>query len=329
VNINEARDVINHILSINPEQSIMLWGPPGVGKSDLIRQIAAEQGLEVLDLRLSQMDPPDLRGMPFPKDGATTFYPPAELPTAPGKLIFLDEMNAAPRAVMAAAMQLTLDRQLGQYRVPDGTPIIAAGNRVQDKAVANRMPSALNNRFIHIQVEVDLTCMVKYMLENAWPMEVIQFLRFRPNLLHSMPDNLRDGESFPSPRSWEFVIRSKALEVANKDLRRHLLVGAVGEAAMVELEGFIRTVKNLPNLDHVLTDPHNAPLPQQTDAKYAVAGALAAKASAVNLASIMAYLERFQEKEYMAMAMHNIVKTKGELRSASQVVNWMAQNRAA
>jgi len=329
MNINEAKSAVLYILKTNPHQSIMLWGAPGVGKSDAVRQVAEQTGMEVVDMRLSQMDPVDLRGVPVTKDGRTEFWPPSELPSHSKQLLFLDEANAAPRATMAAAMQLVLDRQLGQYKVPEGVPIIAAGNRVKDQAVANRMPSALVNRFIHLEIEPDMGSTVKYGLGNGWPIELIQFLRFRPNLLHSMPKQQSDNEGFPSPRSWDFVVRSKVLEVSDSKMRVHLLTGAVGQGAAIELEGFIRTFSSLPNLDQVLADPRNAPIPGETSAKYAVAGALAKKANAAHLSAIMTYLGRFPEREYMAMVMNDIVATKAELRDTAQVVGWFADNQAA
>ena len=129
-----------------------IWGPPGIGKSSIVRDIAEKASLPVIDLRASLLDPTDLRGIPSISNGLATWCPPAFLPRpnqAPG-LLFLDEINAAPPLVQASLYQLVLDRRIGEYELPPGWWIVAAGNRQQDRAVTFRMSSALVNRFIHL-----------------------------------------------------------------------------------------------------------------------------------------------------------------------------------
>lgn len=329
MNINETKTVLSYIFQANPDQAVFLWGAPGVGKSQLVQQVCADMGRNLVDIRLSQMDSVDLKGIPSVMDGMTCFNEPVELPRKTDDFLFLDEANAAPRAVQAAAMQLVLDRCLGSYKIPAGVPVLAAGNRTSDGAVANRMPSALNNRFIHLTVDPDLKTMVSYALDKGWPMELIQFLRFRPNMLHDMPKTLIDGAGFPSPRSWNMVVTSRALDIQDQATRRFLLTGAVGSGAMVELEGFIRTFRSLPNLDAIMANPHSEPLPTESSAKYAVAGALARKADATTISSVMVYLQRFPEQEYVAMAVNDMLKLKKELSSSAALVGWLAQHRAA
>src|SRR5574338_450522 len=136
---------------------VMLWGPPGVGKSQIIAQIAAAHGVRLIDIRLSQMEPTDLRGVPFRKGDTVEWSVPALLPDAARHgargILFLDEITAAPPTVTAAAYQLILDRRLGEYRVPDGWVIFAAGNRYGDRGVSYVMPAPLANRFTHYETE--------------------------------------------------------------------------------------------------------------------------------------------------------------------------------
>lgn len=328
MNATELKTALQYVLASDPHQPIMIWGAPGIGKSQIVAQVAQANGLTVKDMRLSQMDPPDLRGIPGEKDGMTVFYPPAELPRPgdPPCLLFLDEINAANRATAAAGMQLVLDRMLGEYKAPDGMPIWAAGNRVSDRAVANRMPSALNNRFAHFELEPDVKSMVVYALDNHWPHEIISFLQFRPNLLHNMEQAGEDGKAFPSPRSWEMVVRSKAL-AAPKELRMALLKACVGEGTMIEFEGFLAQFNDLPDLNQIRMDPGNAPLPATTAGKYAVSSALSNMAESHTIDGIMKYLERFREQEFVAMFIQAIQRKDKTLLRSQAVTRWLATNQ--
>ena len=139
---------------------VMMWGPPGVGKSQMVAQVAEKHGVPVIDIRLSQMEPSDLRGIPFRSGEHVEWAVPAMLPDAERHgvegILFLDEITSAPPSVSAAAYQLILDRRLGEYRVPDGWAIFAAGNRQGDRGVTYSMPAPLANRFSHFEVDVNL-----------------------------------------------------------------------------------------------------------------------------------------------------------------------------
>ena len=229
----------------------MLWGPPGVGKSQMVAQIGARHGVSVIDIRLSQMEPSDLRGIPFRTGEHVEWATPAILPDA-GRhgeqgILFLDEITSAPPSVSAAAYQLILDRRLGEYKVPDRWAIFAAGNRQGDRGVTYTMPSPLANRFSHFEVETNLDDWVAWAYANHIDERIIGFLRFRPELLFDF-DPAHNPVAFPSPRSWEFAHR--ALHKFSD--QPHLLAGGleacVGKAAGVELFAFIQSLENLPDL---------------------------------------------------------------------------------
>ena len=187
---------------------VMLWGPPGVGKSQIIAQVAARHSVPMIDIRLSQMEPTDLRGIPFRIEDRVEWAIPSMLPDAkrhgPQGILFLDEITSAPPSVSAAAYQLILDRRLGAYQIPDGWAIFAAGNRQGDRGVTYTMPAPLANRFSHFEVEANLDDWVAWAYANKIDERLIGFLRFRPELLFDF-DPAHNPVAFPSPRSWSFL----------------------------------------------------------------------------------------------------------------------------
>ena len=183
---------------------VMLWGPPGVGKSQIVHQTGATMNGKVIDLRMAQFDPVDLRGIPFKgEDGRTMWAPPGVFPIAERDgeegVLFLDELNSAPPAVQAAGYQLVLDRALGEYHMPPGWRVVAAGNRETDRGVAYRMPTPLANRFAHFEVVVDLQDWVVWANGAGIRPEIVAFVRWRPEYLHRVrPNKLGEGVSYPT-----------------------------------------------------------------------------------------------------------------------------------
>jgi hypothetical protein len=199
----KASRVSTTLRSLLPiRQPVFLWGAPGIGKSAVVAQVAATSGLELQDISALLLDPVDLRGLPFvAADGRSRWAAPGFLPAEGASgILFFDELNAAPAMVQASLYQLVLDRKLGEYRLPDGWAIIAAGNREGDRAVTTRMPTPLRNRFVHIDFEVDADDWSLWAIQSGIRPEVIAFIRFRPTLLSAFD---RDATAFPSPRCYD------------------------------------------------------------------------------------------------------------------------------
>lgn len=305
------------------QQPVFIWGPPGVGKSDIVRQTAKEHNLELNDVRAILLDPVDLRGLPSVSNGKTTWNTPDFLPREGRGILFLDELNAAPPMVQAACYQLILDRKLGEYCVPDGWTIIAAGNRESDRAVTSRMPSALSNRFVHIDFEVDLGDWTRWALDHGIKTELIAFLRFRPNLLHDL-DGKKVPRAFPSPRSWSFV--SKILEQDSpKEIELELISGTVGEGAAAELMGFLRIFRNLPDPDGVLMDPENAKVPTDPGTLYALCGVLSKKVSDTTLERFFKYASRIPAEFSVLMIRDAAIRTP-DIQKTRDFIQWASVN---
>jgi hypothetical protein len=270
-------------------QPAFIWGGPGIGKSALVRQLASDLAVRLQDVRALLLDPVDLRGLPFlGSDGRSKWATPEFLPRDGSGILFLDELNAAPAMVQASCYQLVLDRKLGEYTLPEGWAIVAAGNRDSDRAVTTRMPTPLRNRFVHLELEVDLQEWSEWAIQAEVRPEVIAFLRFRPELL-SVFD--RDVNAFPSPRSWEFVSHILG-STPEQSIEHELIAGAVGNGAATEFSAFLKTFRELPNIDAILLNPVKEPVPDNAAAQYAVASALAYCATDMNFDRICTYLDR-------------------------------------
>ena len=259
------------------KQPTFLWGAPGVGKSQIVARIAHENQLELVDIRAVLLDPVDLRGLPrFGEDGVV-WSPPAFLPREGRGILFLDELNSAPPLVQAACYQLILDRKLGEYILPDGWTVVAAGNRESDRAVTHRMPSALANRLVHLDFEADLDDWLLWAEGCGIDSRLRAFLRFRPRLLHAF-DPKSAEKAFPSPRSWEFVSRILAA-TPRREMLLPLLKGAVGEGAAAECVAFLRMFDDLPSAESVLDDPAGVRIPEDPAVIYAMCESVARKAT--------------------------------------------------
>ncbi len=226
------------------------------------------------------MEPSDLRGIPFRNGERVEWAIPAILPDAerhgPSGILFLDEITSAPPVVSAAAYQLILDRRLGEYAVPLGWAIFAAGNRQGDRGVTYSMPAPLANRFSHFEVETHLDDWVAWAYANGIDERVIAFLRFRPELLFDF-DPAHNPVAFPSPRSWEFAHRGLKKFEDQTDLLQGTLQACVGPAAGIELTAFINNLEQMPDLDAIVGG-ETVPVPREIDLQYAVAAALVGRA---------------------------------------------------
>ncbi len=301
---------------------VMLWGPPGVGKSQIVAQVAAKHDVAVIDIRLSQLEPSDLRGIPFRVGDTVEWAIPAMLPSAqrhgPRGILFLDEITSAPPSVSAAAYQLILDRKLGEYEIPSGWAIFAAGNRQGDRGVTYTMPAPLANRLSHFDIETHLDDWVAWAWSQGIDERVIAFLRFRPELLFDF-DPAHNPVAFPSPRSWEFAHRSLQKFSAQPQLLLGAIQACVGPAAGIELHAFINSLDKMPELDDIIAGKP-VPVPDETDLQYAVAAALVGRAIRAQaqpqatqiIGNILDYANQFPQKEMGVMLVSDLHRAIGD-----------------
>ena len=258
VNINEANRLVRR--AIKRKRPVMIWGAPGIGKSDLIAQLAKALNRVLIDIRLPLWEPTDIKGMPYynAKSGKMEWSVPAEFPTDPDStaIIFLDEINGAAPSVQAAAYQLILNRRVGQYVLPDNVVIIAAGNRETDKGVTYRMPKPLANRFVHMELRVDFQCWQNWAIQNQIHPDVVGYLNFSKKDLYDF-DATSDSKAFATPRSWQFV--SELVEDMEEDedlgetLETGMVAGCVGEGIAIKFKTHRDMRGKLPNPSDILS----------------------------------------------------------------------------
>lgn len=301
---------------------VMLWGPPGVGKSQIIAQIGDRHTIPVIDIRLSQMEPSDLRGIPFRDEKQVEWAIPAMLPNTERHgnkgILFLDEITSAVPSVSAAAYQLILDRRLGEYEVPKGWAIFAAGNRQGDRGVTYAMPSPLANRFSHYDVDINLDDWVAWAYQNDIHEAIIAFLRFRPELLFDF-DPAHNPVAFPSPRSWEFANRALKKFSDKPLLLLGTLQACVGPSAGIELKAFMESLDQMPDLDAIMRG-EDIKAPKEIDLQYAVASALVGRAirakdndnASESLGHILNYAKAFRQKEMGVMLVSDLLRAVGD-----------------
>ena len=318
---------------IEIKQPGFLWGPPGVGKSQVVAQTAKALDLELIDVLAVLLDPVDLRGIPRITDqGDARWSTPAFLPKEGAGVLFLDELNAAPPLVQAACYQLILDRRIGEYELPPEWTVIAAGNREQDRAVVHRMPSALSNRFVHLEFDVDAQDWNTWAVAADLAPEVTAFIRFRPSLLHAFePD--RDDRAFPSPRSWEFVSglvkahQDQLTEIHGPAYRifRELVAGTVGSGAAAEFTGFLKIWNQLPTVADILAAPQGLEVPEDPAMLFAISEMLGRAMTPENSGQILAFAARLPV-EFSVLLVREAVALDQELVNTPAFVTWAGEN---
>lgn len=258
INAEQLRRCLSTAFRI--KRPVFVWGAPGIGKSAVVAQIAKDLGGLMIDVRLSQMDPTDLRGIPFyNRDLGVMSWAPSEcLPSAelaakyPIVVLFLDEMNSAAPAVQAAAYQLILDRELGSYKLPDNVVIVAAGNRESDKGIVHRMPSPLANRLLHVEMAPDFQTWQTWAVLNSIHPDVVGYLSWSKQDLYDY-DSRSSSRAFATPRSWDFVSQVLSDDTADYTTQYALIAGAIGEGLATKFMAHRKTAGKMPNPTDILS----------------------------------------------------------------------------
>lgn len=322
--INQLKQTLNKVFQSNKHIPLMIWSAPGIGKSSAVKQVAEDLGWDFIDLRLSLLNPVDLRGLPLvnKETHKAEWLSPDFLPNGKNKkqgILFLDEINLAPQSVMAAGYQLILDRKLGNYTLPEGWKIVAAGNRAEDQAAVTKFPAPLSNRFVHIDLDVDGDEWRKWAINKGVSEQIVAFLGKMPQHLFKMP---KAGErSFPTPRSWE-----NASKLHDLGLR---IDSAIGEGVAAEFYAFIKVYEKLPDVDAIL-DGKEKRIPEELDVLWATMMSIVYKAQIAHIPNIFPYVAKMP-KEFEVVTLTSLDDKSKDfslaLLASKEWSHWIGQNQ--
>lgn len=258
----ELLDFLVNVASVRP---VFIWGPPGIGKSSLVEQFALEVGIEVVTLLGTQLAPEDLIGVPQIVNGKSRFCPPESIARDEPYLLFLDELNASSTEVQKAFYSLIHDRRLGNYKLHKNSIVVGAGNRAHDQAIVRQMSSALINRMVHVELKPDGQDWIKWAAQNDLHPEVIDYVRMRPDHLHSTPPKTQ--EPFSTPRSWHIL--SDCMKSYGENLTTDktwlLAQGVLSPSHAAQFKTFVQMRREKFNVEELLRGDKTWPRPADGD----------------------------------------------------------------
>lgn len=328
VKLSQAMSMI--IQCIKARLVPMLKGSPGCGKSQIVRQIAEEYGLYVIDLRLSQCDPTDLMGFPRITGERAGYVPmdtfPIEGDPIPegynGWLLFLDEFNSAPNLVQAAAYKLVLDKMVGKYNLHKQVAIVCAGNLETDNAIVQPMSTAMQSRLVHIELEVDHKEFYDWAAENDIDSRINSFLKFKPGLVYAFDADHTDN-TYACPRTWEFAnALLKITPLSSPDLLP-LLAGTVSEGVAREFIGFCKIHDDLPKIEEICANPTGVTVPHEPGILFALTGSISHNATVENISALLKFVNRLP-KEFQVVCLRETIKRKKALKDTPAIQNWIS-----
>ena len=305
---------------------VLIKGAPGVGKSDIVNQVAEELEMNIIISHPVVSDPTDFKGLPGIVNGKAEFLPFGDLRrliTAKKPTIaFLDDLGQAPAVVQAAAMQLILARRVNRHKISDEVVFIAATNRRQDRAGVTGILEPVKSRFATIlELEANADDWVEWAIENNMPAELIGFVNFRPALLNT-EEATADIVNHPCPRTIAYC--GLLLEAGLNSIE--ILAGAVGEGCAAELTGFLRVYKSLPDISTILSNPSSATIPTDPAAIYAVVAALVAKATKNNANRIFKYASRLP-MDFGVLLVRDMIRSKPKIQNTKGFINWAMKHQ--
>lgn len=330
MNSQDLKDAL--IPLIDSKIPVFIWGNPGVGKSSLVAQIADEKDMRFIDLRLSLLDPTDLRGIPFfeSDEKKAVWAKPEFLPDTDSQeqgVLFLDEINSAPPTIQAAAYQLILDRKIGEYILPKNYAIVAAGNYESDRGVTYRMPTPLANRFVHLNFDLDFDSWKLWAFKTNIDKRIISYLSYKQSDLFRFDPKSVD-KSFATPRSWKFVDDILKSSVEEKLLER-VIAGAIGESSAGEFINYCKVMDEVPDISAILKG-EKIDIPQKNSVLYAlcigIVYALKEDKSVESLSNVLEFSLSLNG-EFSVMLIRDLQKEGVDVEASPMWKVWVDSNR--
>ena len=312
--------------AIKHKYPLLLKGAPGIGKTDIVTQSCLETNTDLIISHPVVSDPTDFKGLPFPVKGENkaTFLPfgdllrliEAEKPT----VFFLDDLGQASSSVQASAMQLLLARRINGHKVSDHVIFLAATNRRQDRAAVQGILEPVKSRFASIlELEVNVDDWVDWAIEHDMPVELIAFIRFRPNLLHDFKPT-GDIINTPNPRTVAYAGKMMKAGLP-EDTEYEMISGAAGEGFAAEFLGFLKIYRDLPDIEKLIANPDSIEVPTEPSMLFAICGALSSKANRKNFSNIIRYTDRLPA-EFQVLLVKDAIKRSKSLADTKEFSAW-------
>lgn len=334
ISVDVAQATDNIVRAVRAGIPIMLKGSPACGKSSIIKAIADDYGLKLIDYRLSMADPTDFMGFPMvDKEAQRSSFAPME--TFPlegdeipdgyqGWMLFLDELNGGDRGTMKAAYKLLLDREVGMKKLHEKVVLVAAGNLDTDNALVEDMGTALQSRLLHCQLEVNADRWLEWGIDEGIDHRILSYIRFRPENLYKFDPNHED-ETFASPRTWHFLSKLlKDIPVLTLEYIS-LVAGTIGEGVAREFTEFTKIYKDLPDIQQLLNKPETVPVPSEPAILYAMTGIIGNKATETNISQLMKFINRIP-KEFQVVCLRDVIRRNKEMMQTDSVKTWVSVN---
>jgi hypothetical protein len=299
----------------------MVWGDPGLGKSDIAGTVADNLGLELIYADLVTRDPADLGGMPWVKDGRTIRSRPDWMPIDGKGVLFLDGLPQAGMANLNIAATLIREHRIGEHHLPSTWMLVCAGNHQHNRAGTTTMPSHVRNRLMHCYIDSDATAWAKWASSRGLNPMLVAYNRYRAQEFHhkfSATDN-----AYPTPRSWVACHQALRLDLS-QNLRRACTDGLVGNSAGADFAGFCDICTQLPDVDAIIADPDRSVIPEDPMKNYALMGALSYRATPTNLHAIVQYLDRLPEQEFAVVCIVDATARDPALMITNAYQSWAA-----
>jgi len=331
VNADELKEAL--IRDFKVGLTPMVASSPGMGKSDIIRSIAAKFELKVIDFRVSQCEPVDMQGYPGVKDGRMTFHIPEYFPIETDKvpdgydgwLLFLDEFNSGNKQTEAAAYKLILDREVYKHKLHPRCLIAAAGNLTTDRAIVNTQSTATTSRLNHYRMRVDHKVWIDWANSHNIDHRIVSLIKFKPELLHRF-DTSTNELTFPCPRTWEFASKVIMGEEVIDHINKIRLAGTVGEGAAVELATYAEIYQNLPTIEQILANPKSGwKVPKEPSEQYAVTTMLSHNTTLESINQIIIAINRLPV-DFQVITFKDIYKRTPELKNHPVITDWIAKH---
>ncbi len=338
--INDLSEAL--MIGYKVRRPLLITSSPGIGKSDIVKEFVGDLGKSydkpagLIEVLGASINPGEMADVNYVVDGVIRSAPQGWMPTeervrsgecAERGVIFLDELGDAMMSVQSGLQRLLLTGKLGSAEIAKGWYVVAATNRVKDKAAAGRISTALVNRCIVVQLEASADAFYDWGINNGIYPAVLAFVRFRPDAVSSFDPSIRsDNPAFTSPRSLEITsdMLNEVKDVTSS-LVQEMVIGTLGDGVGSEFNGFIRIMDSLPDLNKILQDPENYPIPAKVDVSYATIGALTARVDSTNYREIMKYFVRFGI-ELASVAIMDLAKAHKAVYKSREFVEWSVEH---